>query len=990
MTSASNLRSILIASASATTLGLLAAPAIAQDQPPPPAAQPPAPPSQQPAPQEVVVVAQHTVTKLQKIPVAVSVFTGAARDRVGIQTVQDVTNFAPGFTYDTVTVNAGMRGIVRQSFNVTDDSRVNAYEDEFFVYSPYNLAESSLFMAQEQIERGPQNVGGRPAEGGSIDMIAVRPTDHPYAELRATVGNYDSYEIEGAASDQIAPGLDARIVGNWNVQGQGFLKNVVGGPSEFHKINEWHIEGALDWKPSPNFELYARAFAAAWEPDEGDAGSRQTRQTGSWDEVQIDEPNAGVFGVDGSLYFNPNYGYAAIVPGAAAGAAGVAAAQAAAGEFPQELPIAATMKTPGIFNNPQAANPWHFAAVSPVRVSLRNFDDLNYIATYHLPNADIKYIGGIQGYDYTLDFDEQDTDITSFTLPGSAFGEQAAAVDNVFAPAIASALGIPPAGLPALEAQLTAALPAPSTLTVNPNVHDHFIENDWWTSHELSIQSTDSGPLQYIAGAYFYYQQYSNPITFTANQPNLTHPILLDPLAAAGFNPFAPGALVPAAANPHDLLALSAYQFETQSEGVYGQLSYKVTDQIKVTGNLRWSGDHKWGNQEARDVAFMGSATEPIFNTLIPLFGGATPAIDETTAVFCATGTPDTAANPNACNTGPLAKGVKSKGFINPATGIAQRALSGTDSELTGGVGIEWTPTPDIFTYARYSRGYAPLAFNAFSVGSSPEVGPEFLNSYEIGYKQTFGRKLSLDVAAFYYDYDQIQLPLTLSVNGVLVSQFISYPKAESTGVEVEGVWTPTRDLIFTLSYSFDYTALLTGCSGSVVSGVFVPTHNSVCVQNTSDPLGTGPGARDVNEAFAPGVQSVKGAPLPNAPRNKIAITGAYTWHFAPGNLTAAVTFVWRDTQLGNTVFNTPYNTAPSWDDVDLRATWSGDHDRYEIIGFVRNVFNSLQYTVGGGAAGYVGNATTGTSPASGLFYFPAYDLTQPRTFGVEVRYKFF
>ena len=62
---------------------------------------------------------------------------------------------------------------------------------------------------------------------------------------------------------------------------------------------------------------------------------------------------------------------------------------------------------------------------------------------------------------------------------------------------------------------------------------------------------------------------------------------------------------------------------------------------------------------------------------------------------------------------------------------------------------------------------------------------------------------------------------------------------------------------------------------------------------------------------------------------------------------------------MGNTVFNTPYNTAPSWDDVDLRAIWSGDHDRYEIIGFVRNVFNSLQYNVGAGGDGYEGNATT-------------------------------
>src|SRR5512135_3357329 len=139
---------------------------------------------------EIVVVAEHRETALQKIPVAVSVFTGAQRDTIGINSVQDVTNFAPGFIYDTTTTHPYIRGVGRQSVNVTDDERVASYEDEFFVYTAYELKQSSLFLTQEQIQRGPQNVGGRNAAAGSIDMISVRPTDHPYAELRATFGNY--------------------------------------------------------------------------------------------------------------------------------------------------------------------------------------------------------------------------------------------------------------------------------------------------------------------------------------------------------------------------------------------------------------------------------------------------------------------------------------------------------------------------------------------------------------------------------------------------------------------------------------------------------------------------------------------------------------------------------------------------------------------------------------------------------------------------------
>ncbi len=196
MSDTSHLRSTLVMGASVVAIAAMAAPAMAQTG----GAQ--AAPGNQGNEANVVVIAQHQTVKLQKIPVAVSVFTSATRDRTGIATVQDVTNFAPGFVYSTVTVNAGMRGVTRQSFNVTDDSRVAAYEDEFFVYSPYNLGESSLFNSQEQIQRGPQNVGGRNSEGGSIDMIAwcVRRII-PTQRWSATIANFGSYDVEGAASN---------------------------------------------------------------------------------------------------------------------------------------------------------------------------------------------------------------------------------------------------------------------------------------------------------------------------------------------------------------------------------------------------------------------------------------------------------------------------------------------------------------------------------------------------------------------------------------------------------------------------------------------------------------------------------------------------------------------------------------------------------------------------------------------------------------------
>ena len=284
-------------------------------------------------------------------------FTGASRDRIGISSVQEVTNFAPGFVYDPTTVHAYIRGVGRQSINVTDDQRVATYEDEFYVYSPYGLDKSSLFLSQEQIERGPQNVGGRQAAAGSIDMISVRPTDHPYAEVRATIGNYNHYEVEGAASDEIAPGLDARIAGYWNDQSQGYFKNVAGGPSEYGQIKEWYVEGQLDWKMNDHSDLWARDVLLGLEQPRRRRRAQLLHHRplgrGQPDRRQrvrrlrpLREPELRLFG---------------IVAGAPRRVA-----------IPADPPVlAATLKTPGIFDNPSNANHLNFAAVGPRTVSLQ-------------------------------------------------------------------------------------------------------------------------------------------------------------------------------------------------------------------------------------------------------------------------------------------------------------------------------------------------------------------------------------------------------------------------------------------------------------------------------------------------------------------------------------------------------------------------------------------------------------------------------------------
>ncbi len=421
-------------------------------------------------------------------------------------------------------------------------------------------------------------------------------------------------------------------------------------------------------------------------------------------------------------------------------------------------------------------------------MKLDNYDNLNYIATWHFDGFDVKYNGGAQGYDYHLNYNGLTTNVSSFTLLDIAGG---------------------------------------TPLTINPLINSNYEEDDWWTAHDVTIQSTSDSPLQWTAGGFYYYQHYNQPYEVSDPlQPQLAQPVFGGP---GGPN---------AAPNPaHDILYLD-YDFTVESVAGYGQASYKFNDQWKITGNIRYNFDDKFGTESARYLYFgnnilsaavpigVGPGGVPITAPLAELLGANTPSLDITASQTCLSGNPkiDPVTGTSDCGTAAhgLGRGVTSMGIITPS-GYAYRDLGVTSDAVTGGADIEWTPTPDIFTYFRYGRGYASPSFNAGQVLANPEVGAEFLNSYEIGYKQSFGKSLLIDLAAFYYDYDELQLPISIANGGVIQSNFVNVPKAISEGIEFEGYWSPIKDLLITASYSFDHSSLQTGCSGTLNAGVLTP-----------------------------------------------------------------------------------------------------------------------------------------------------------------------
>src|SRR5689334_17415908 len=85
--------------------------------------------------EELVVTAEKREQNLQDVPVAISAFTTKQRDIVGINTIQDITNFTPGFVYQSANDRASMRGIGRLTNVHSVDGAVSIYVDSLFTTS---------------------------------------------------------------------------------------------------------------------------------------------------------------------------------------------------------------------------------------------------------------------------------------------------------------------------------------------------------------------------------------------------------------------------------------------------------------------------------------------------------------------------------------------------------------------------------------------------------------------------------------------------------------------------------------------------------------------------------------------------------------------------------------------------------------------------------------------------------------------------------------
>lgn len=173
---------------------------------------------------EIVVTARKTEERLQEAPLAVAVVTAEGIDRLGFNSVTDLTRATAGLVFDDSFGRDANRPVIRGQANILGDSGVAFFIDG--IYFNGSIADYDVdSISRIEVVKGPQSaLYGRNTYSGAINIITKNPTDRWRGRVQADVSEGAAYDISGSVSGPIAPGLGL-IVGGRYFKNEGFFTN---------------------------------------------------------------------------------------------------------------------------------------------------------------------------------------------------------------------------------------------------------------------------------------------------------------------------------------------------------------------------------------------------------------------------------------------------------------------------------------------------------------------------------------------------------------------------------------------------------------------------------------------------------------------------------------------------------------------------------------------------------------------------------------------
>ena len=251
-------------------VGVLAHPALAQQQTTPAA-------SADPAAGEIVVTATRKAEALSKVPISITALSREALDQRGIRNFDDVIRQTPGLVIDktNTTTDIAIRGISSSVGYAT----TAVYIDDVPIqvrslgYGGGNVYPQVFDLARVEVLRGPQGtLFGAGSEGGTVRFITdqpnlTKPMIYARGELAATQYGAPSGEIGLSISEPIVRDTLAALVSGYYRHDGGYIDRVTpclaAQASCVHSLvdrnanrdDSYVFRGALVWQAAPDLKI---------------------------------------------------------------------------------------------------------------------------------------------------------------------------------------------------------------------------------------------------------------------------------------------------------------------------------------------------------------------------------------------------------------------------------------------------------------------------------------------------------------------------------------------------------------------------------------------------------------------------------------------------------------------------------------------------------------------------------------------------------------
>jgi outer membrane receptor protein involved in Fe transport len=933
---------------------------------------------------DIIVTAQRQSEALQSVPIAVSAFSSDSLRQQQINSTSDLQLSLPNITYTksnfTSSSSFNIRGIGDLCVGVTCDAATAVHVNDVPVLGSPIFQNEFFDVERIEVLRGPQGtLFGRNATGGVINFITAKPDlTGIHASGEAEYGNFQSFRAKGMFNLPIGETFGVRLAGYY-LNRDGFTKNLFNN-NRIDGRDQYDIRASIRWEPSADttLDIVGHYFR------ESDDRSRIQKQLCHRDPT-------GVLGcLPDRLGFEQLNGDATL------------ASILTSSEFLRLRGVTAALAPFALGSVYQTDGDVYTGYVNPADLRTVNIDSLprfrtnekQILANFNqtIGSFNLKLDGGYtEGRtDSTVDYNIG-IERSYATNPGlNAFNQVAGA--GLLGPgykAIRDAL-IPngPASLCQSTAEETGTgvfgghkVCAPTSLDFDrSNAHGH----QWFAEGILS--SKLDGPLNFLIGAgYLDYVVKDN--SYYVNSFGLDY--------ASGLLGGGAGYLATPFYRNNSVL------YHLKSYGIFGEAYWDISDRLKLTVGARYNHDDK--HYEARTT---------LLNCPVPL---------STTNVYSAPGFACFDADPAVAGNQPLA-------INNVKFGRG-----------TGRVVLDYQITDQNLLYASYSRGYKSGGINpplspVFAVPIS--FGPETVNAFEIGSKNTFlDGTVRLNLTAFYYQYKQLQLSRIVARTSVNDNV-----DADIYGLEAEAIIRPSRSVLANFGASFlrtkvssnkllvnpqdvsggradaviikDLTnasncAVISNSGNAAVSNGFVNGVNAGINAGAFTAAGIGPNVGLQGTTPIPGTNTtgafsvcsllaaasanpaagvtvleagvpvdIKGNNLPQSPHFKFSAGLQYTAEFSNGwTLVPRIDLNYTGGYYGS-IFGNRINRIPGYEVVNAQVQLNGPDDRYFVRLFVQNLTKN--------------DAITGlyvTDQSSGLFT-NAFTL-EPRRYGIAAGFRF-